>query len=300
MKISITQYMLLIVGVALLLASGLASMPVANGAPLAALTPTAEPPTRTPVPAATNTPVPQPTQAPTDVPQPADTPTPQLPDRNSRANPVLSKSVSPAEARIGDMVDFSLIVINQGNETADDVVVTDPLPDFLDVVDAASDKGSVAVDGRTVTVTIGSVAPGEMISIRIRAQVHAQALPPGGTNTATLTTSSDSNDRSDDSASASVAILQETMVLAVTPSPSATPEPTPIVTSEQPPAAPAGGDSASSRSPRVAGGAGGAPRPGMPRTGAEDSPGSATLLALLGLGAVVASLLIRRRGALQR
>jgi LPXTG-motif cell wall-anchored protein len=38
----------------------------------------------------------------------------------------------------------------------------------------------------------------------------------------------------------------------------------------------------------------------MPRTGAEDSSGSAALLALLGLGAIVASLLIRRRGALQR
>jgi uncharacterized repeat protein (TIGR01451 family) len=299
-KTSIMQYMLLIVGVALLLVSGLASMPVANGAPLAALTPTAEPPTRTPLPPATSIPtdVPQPTQAPTDVPQPTETPVAQPPDGNPRANPVLTKSVSPAEAHIGDMVEFTLIVINQGNETADDVVVTDVLPDFLDVVDAASDKGTVAVDGRTVTVTIGPVAPGEVISIRIRAQVNAQALPPGGTNTARLATSSDSNDRGDDTASANVAILQETMVLVATPS--ATPEPTPIATSEQPPAAPSSGGAAGSSSPRAVGGAGDAPRPGMPPTGAKDSSGGTALLALLGLGAIVASLLIRRRGALQR
>ena len=293
-SISISKYMLLIVGAALLVMGAATSMPAAYGAPLAALTPTAEPATRTPLPQATDTAAPateqpRPTLTPTDV--PADTPTPQPHESNDRANPALTKSVSPDEAQIGDTVDFALTVSNHGDKTAEDVVVTDPLPDFLDVLDAGADRGAVAVDGRTVTVSIGSVAPGEVITIHIRARVNAQAQPPGGTNTAWLTTSNDSNDTSDDSASASVTIAQG-LVLAATPSPTAPPEQT--VTPEQPPAASAGG--ASQHPSRVGGGAGTAPRPHMPRTGAADAPTNNALpLALLGLAAISLGLLIGRR-----
>jgi uncharacterized repeat protein (TIGR01451 family) len=289
--------MLLIVGVALLVMSVATSIPAAYGAPLAALTPTTEPATRTPQPQPTNTAAPttteqpRPTLTPTDVPPAIDTPTPQPHDRE-RSNPVLTKSVSPDVAQIGDTITFVLTVTNHGDKTADDVVVTDPLPDFLDVLDANADKGTVAVDGRTVTVSIGPVAPGEVITIHIRAQVNAQAQPPGGTNTARLTTSSDSNDTSDDTASASVSIPLGLM-LALTPSPTPLPEQT--ATPEQLPAASTGG--ASSHPVAVGGGAGTAPRPRMPRTGGADAPTDNALpLALLGLAAISSSLLIGRRG----
>ncbi len=212
-------------GAALLAMSAATSMPAAYGAPLAALTPTAEPATRTPLPQPTNTAAPatateqpRPTLTPTDLPAANDTPTPQPHERNQRANPVLTKSVEPDEAQIGDTVDFALTVTNHGDKTAEDVVVTDPLPDFLDVLDVSIDKGVAAIDGRTVTVSIGPVAPDEVITIHIRAQVNGQAQPPGGTNTARLTTSSDSNDTSDDTARASVSISLG-LVLIATPSP---------------------------------------------------------------------------------
>ncbi|MFL5800166.1 MAG: DUF11 domain-containing protein [Roseiflexaceae bacterium] len=298
MKTSTTKYMLLILGAALLVMSAATSMPTAYGAPLAALTPTAEPATRTPLPQPTNTAAPatateqpRPTLTPTDVPAANDTPTPQPHERNQRANPALTKSVRPDEAQIGDTVDFALTVTNHGDKTAQDVVVTDPLPNFLDVLDVSIDKGVAAVDGRTVTVSIGPVAPDEVIAIHIRAQVNGQAQPPGGTNTARLTTSSDSNDTSDDSASASVSISLG-LVLIATPSPTAPLEQT--AAPEQPPAATAG--AAPQHPSRVAGGAGTAPRPRMPRTGAADAPTNNALpLALLGLGAIVLSLLIGRR-----
>jgi uncharacterized repeat protein (TIGR01451 family) len=289
--------MLLIVGAALLGMSAATGVPAVYGAPLAALTPTAEPATRTPpqptdtsIPA-TATQQPRPTITPTDVPAAADTPTPQ-PHEREHSNPAITKSVSPSEAQIGDTVDFTLHVTNHGDKTADDVVVTDSLPDFLDVLDAGADRGDVRVDGRTVTVVIGALAPGEVITIHIRAQVNAQAQPPGGTNTARLTTSSDSNDTNDDSASASVSIPQG-LVLAATPSPTALPEQT--ATPEQPAAASTGGGS--SHPVRVDSGAGTAPRPRMPRTGAADAPTNSALpLALLGLASIGLSLLIGRRG----
>jgi uncharacterized repeat protein (TIGR01451 family) len=296
-KTSTTRYMLLILGAALLVMSLATGMPAAYGAPLAALTPTAEPATRTPRPQPTNTAAPataqpRPTITPSDVPAPIDTPTAQPPKHDERTNPALTKSVSPDQAQIGDTLNFVLTVTNHGDRTADDVVVTDPLPDFLDVLDAGADRGDVAVDGRTVTVKIGAVAPGEVISIHIHAQVNAQAQPPGGTNTARLTTSNDSNDTSDDTASASVSIAPG-LVLAATPSATALPEQT--ATPEQPAAASTGGSPP--HPVRVAGGAGTAPRPRMPRTGAADAPTDNALpLALFGLGAIVLSLLIGRRG----
>jgi uncharacterized repeat protein (TIGR01451 family) len=298
-KTSITKYILQITGISLLLLAGaLVGLPAAYGAPLAALTPTAEPATRTPAPQPTNTSPPnaptqqpRPTLTPTAVPAATDTPTPQSHTPNQRANPALTKSVSPAEAHVGDMLDFTLTVTNHGDKTAEDVVVTDPLPDFLDVVGATADQGTVAISGRTVVVTIGAVAPGETITIHIRAQVNEQAQPPVGANTATLTTSSNSNDTSDDVASASIAITPG-LVLAATPSPTAALEQT--ATPEQP-AATAGG--AVPRSARVAGGAATAPRPRLPHTGGADEPTNTALpLALLGLGAISLSLLIGRHG----
>lgn len=298
MKTSIPRCMLLTVGAALLGMSAAASVPAVYSAPLAALTPTAEPATRTPVPQPTNTSAPpaatgqpRPTLTPTDVPPMIDTPTPE-PHEREHSNPAITKSVSPAEAQIGDTLDFKLTVTNHGDKTAEDVVVTDSLPDFLDVLDASADKGAVAVDRRTVSVHIGSVAPDEVIVIHIRAQVNAQALPPGGANTARLTTSSDSNDTRDDTASASVSIAAG-LALAATPSPTAPPEQT--ATPEQPPATSAGGGP--QRPVAVDSGAGTVPRPRMPRTGAVDAPANHALpLALLGLAAIGLSLLIGRRG----
>jgi uncharacterized repeat protein (TIGR01451 family) len=293
-KISIIKYILLIIGAVLFVMGAAAGVPAAHGAPLAALTPTAEPATRTPS-QPTNTPLPntptqqpRPTLTPTDVPAATDTPTPQPHARNQRANPALAKSVSAAEAQIGDTLDFTLIVTNYGDKTAEDVVVTDPLPDFLDVVDVTTDQGTATIDGRTVVVTIGAVAPGAVITIHIRASVNERAQPPVGANTATLTTSSDSNDTSDDVASVSIAITPG-LVLAATPSPTAPLEQT--ATPEQP-AATTGG-----AVPRASGGAAQAPRQRLPHTGGADAPtNSAWLLALLGLGAIVLSLVIGRQG----
>ncbi len=63
-----------------------------------------------------------------------------------------------------------------------------------DVVAIQADKGSVAVSGQQVVVTIGEVAPGEVIDIHIQARVNAQATSDGGSNGVTLVTSNDSDD----------------------------------------------------------------------------------------------------------
>jgi uncharacterized repeat protein (TIGR01451 family) len=297
-KRSIAQGTLLAVGVALLLlalAPGFAS--TAYAFPLAALTPTAEPPTRTPLggtpsPTLPSRPTVQPsTPTPTIDNNPA-SPTPRTPEpETERADPAVTKAVSPSEARIGDIVDFTITVTNHGGETADDVVVTDVLPDFLDVVDSNTSKGAITTSGRTVVIALGSVAPGEVVIIHIRAQVNAQAQPPGGRNSVTLTSSNNSDNPDNNTDSVVVGIL--------TPAASPTAAPTEVLGTSSagvaPTTAPAGAGG-SSRPSRPA-----APvRSNLPATGAGDErPDTSWPLALLGLAAIGISLSLRGRGAKQ-
>jgi uncharacterized repeat protein (TIGR01451 family) len=250
----------------------------ARAIPPAALTPTAEPATRTPPPQPTDTPQPIDTPQPTDIPQPTDTPQPTVKAKPERADPAVTKAASVAEARIGDIVDFTLTVTNHGGETADDVVVTDALPDFLDVVEANSEKGTVAVDGRVVVVTIGPVRPNEVIVIRIRTRVNDRAQPPGGRNSVALTSSNNSDDPDNNVDEVSIAILPAG-------DQTATPLPTAEAWAVAPPSA----------SPLVVAGP---PPAALPVTGAADAAaGSTWPLALLGLAAIGFSLVLRRHGA---
>jgi uncharacterized repeat protein (TIGR01451 family) len=290
-----TTNTLLMIGMALLLLSIAPKLaPTAHAIRLAALTPTAEPPTRTPALGSTDTPgptlPPRPTVLPTNTPIAADTPAPQptrKPD-TERADPAVTKSVSPSEARVGDIVDFTITVTNHGGETADDVVVTDVLPDFLDVVETTTTKGTIAASGRTVVVTIGTVAPDEVVIIHIRARVNEQALPPGGRNSVTLSSSNNSDAPENNTSAAPISILS--------------PAASPVVTPAEVLGTPAGGEPSATPA-SAAGGASrsGQPvlssRPNLPRTGEDERRDISWPLALLGLVAIAASLLLRRRGA---
>lgn len=255
MKYGLPKYVLLAVGTILLLMAG-ASVGTSStvAAPLAAITNTVEPPTRTPTSGATNTP------RPTNTPGPAPTKPPS--SKPEEADPVITKEVDVSQAKIGDEINFTIRVTNRGPGTANDVVVTDPFPDYMDVIEATTTRGDVSSEGRTVIVTIGKVPAGDEVTIRIRVRVNERAAPPDGRNTATVTTSSPGDDPGNNSASVTFAILGP-----ATPTPlpgTATPIATPVV-------------------PAV-----------LPTTGAaEDTSGRVSLLAALGLAALLLSLLFR-------
>jgi uncharacterized repeat protein (TIGR01451 family) len=198
----------------------------------------------------------------------------------------VTKAVSPSEARIGDVVDFTITVTNHGGETADDVIVTDELPDFLDVVETGTSKGTITTNGRTVVTTIGSVAPGEIVIVHIRAQVNAQALPPGGRNSVSLSSSNNSDDPDNNTDSITLNIL--------TPATSPTTMPTEVLATSagDAPTAAAAGASASNRPGQAAPPA----RPNLPATGVgDDHLRTSWPLALLGLAMIALSLFLRRR-----
>src|SRR5262245_13091617 len=137
-------------------------------ASLLAITDTPEPPTLTPI--LTVTPSPATPVIATSTPTPpsgAVTPPPTKVPPSGTADPAITKAVNVPEAHIGDEVIFTLTVTNRGTVNAADVVVTDPVPDFLDVIEATTTRGNVSSEGRTVRVVIGTVAPGEVITITI-------------------------------------------------------------------------------------------------------------------------------------
>jgi len=253
MKYGLPKYILLAIGAILLMMAG-ASVGTTGiaAAPLMALTDTAEPPTRTPTHGPTNTP------RPTNTPGPAPTHPPS--SKPDLADPAITKSSSVSDAKIGDEITFTISVTNNGPGTAQDVVVTDPIPDYLDVIEATTTRGDVSSNGRTVIVTIGKVPAGDEVTIHIRVRVNERAAPPTGHNSVSLTTSSPGDNPGNNTSDVTFNIIGP-----VTPTvPVATPTATPVT-------------------PVI-----------LPTTGAAEDTGSRTLLfAALGMAALLLSLFFR-------
>lgn len=129
-------------------------------------TPTS-PPTDTPPPAFTATLAPSPAP-------PTETPAPGL------ADPLITKRVDVERAVVGDLVTFTLTVLNPNDVEVAGVSVVDPLPAQLDFVDGATTAGTLVFDagGRAVAVQIGVLAPRQEVTIVIRARVNALGQPP--------------------------------------------------------------------------------------------------------------------------
>ncbi len=95
--------------------------------------------------------------------------------------PVLTidKDDSLGEVALGQALTYSIIVKNTGDGAAQGVVVSDPLPAGLDFVSGSGPAGTtVTSSGRNVTATLGSLAPGQSVTLKVNAKVN-QSAPPG-------------------------------------------------------------------------------------------------------------------------
>jgi LPXTG-site transpeptidase (sortase) family protein len=101
-------------------------------------------------------------------------------------DPNVSKSVSPTQSFIGGTVTFTLTVTNGGTGVANNVTVSDTLSSFFDVVSTSATRGTASVDGRTITFSVGTVNPGETVSLTIVARVNYTATTGDIPNVASL------------------------------------------------------------------------------------------------------------------
>ncbi len=108
--------------------------------------------------------------------------------RASRHHPRLIDLVIVKEASsptpLNGIVNYTLTVTNRGPDTATNVQVADPAPVGITYLTANPSQGSCAVSPSLVTCSLGTIAPGQTVTIAISARATAVG---SHTNTATVT-----------------------------------------------------------------------------------------------------------------
>ena len=84
--------------------------------------------------------------------------TPPPPPPRRRADLEVEKSVDPGTIEVGETAEFTLTVTNHGPDAANNVTVTDVVPDGLDIVDVEGPPGACQTSGQTVTCALGTLA----------------------------------------------------------------------------------------------------------------------------------------------
>jgi uncharacterized repeat protein (TIGR01451 family) len=87
------------------------------------------------------------------------------------ADLAVTKTVDNAAPAFGTLINYTVTVVNNGPDTATNVVMADPLPPGLTLVAAAPSQGSY--NGTTGVWTVGTLASGASAVLRITAQTVA-------------------------------------------------------------------------------------------------------------------------------
>jgi uncharacterized repeat protein (TIGR01451 family) len=124
----------------------------------------------------------------TEDPTPGNNSDTETTDVDTSADVSIVKTDSVDPVAVGDQLVYTLTVENDGPSSAEDVEVTDPIPAGVSVNSISPSTGSCAEAAGTVTCDLGTLAPGETVTITI---TTTPGVPSGSTlsNTATVTSS---------------------------------------------------------------------------------------------------------------
>lgn len=103
--------------------------------------------------------------------------------------PYIFKVGQPPVAAPGEVVTYTLRVINPTDEDVTDVLVQDMMPDALEILSAESTSGTVTIDGQSVTFTQARLNAGERITITLETRVLETEVFDSIINRACLTSS---------------------------------------------------------------------------------------------------------------
>ncbi len=124
----------------------------------------------------------------------------QVQGKTSVATPILEKIASVQRAKLGDDVAYQIVVSNPAEFDVTALVVTDALPPELDFV--STDLGDYNAAARTVVYTVGTLAPGQSITINVVAKVNTVAA--AGQAIVNVATASANEGGSEDNATVTV------------------------------------------------------------------------------------------------
>lgn len=111
--------------------------------------------------------------------------------------PYISKLAAPPIIQPGGELTWTLQVVNPTGQTVSNVVVTDTIPDGLDILGVSASAGRVARSGRTITFNLPSLAPLDIqsVTIQTRLQNVDGNQVPRIRNVACMTTAQDATPR---------------------------------------------------------------------------------------------------------
>jgi uncharacterized repeat protein (TIGR01451 family) len=90
----------------------------------------------------------------------------------------------------GQLVDFTITVFNQGDQTASEIVLTDTVPEGM-TFRAQSNQNWTLVGGKPTLTLPGTLAPGDQASVTIRLRVDADATSGDLVNNAEISAATD-------------------------------------------------------------------------------------------------------------
>ena len=177
-----------------------------------------------------------------------------------QADVSIVKTAQSAGAVVGQPFDWTIVVTNNGPDTATSVQVSDAMPAEFTVLNAVTSVGSCVATLQTVQCDLGNMVNGASATITVRSAAVASSVLPV-TNTATSSSGSSDPTAGNNTSSATTAVANNA--------------------SEAPgiPAAPGSG----------------APTPQLPRTGGSSPVGPLTLASLLVAGGLFSLVIGRRR-----
>ena len=98
------------------------------------------------------------------------------------------KAVTPSNAGANELLTFSIQVRNNDSVPQTNVVVTDRILDFLEIVSVTTTKGTASFSGQDVRVEVGTLDPGETVTVTITTRVRpATQSGSSGVNIANVT-----------------------------------------------------------------------------------------------------------------
>ena len=115
--------------------------------------------------------------SPTLDPNPSNNTATIAPDSISQAAVSITKSANKVQYDGGNTVTYTLTAHNAGPATAQNVVVTDPLPRAVTFKSASPSTGTCTEANRTVNCALGSLAVGATRTITIKAKVNGKRPP---------------------------------------------------------------------------------------------------------------------------
>jgi uncharacterized repeat protein (TIGR01451 family) len=91
------------------------------------------------------------------------------------SSPGVSKSVDRPFVAPGDTVIFTISVTNPNATAVSNVEVSDSVPGAFEVLSASASRGVATVNGQQVSLSISTLAPGEIVTVTITTRVRGSA-----------------------------------------------------------------------------------------------------------------------------